>query len=249
MKSLVLLVLLVAVAAAGYTHSYLGHRGAYHSSPYVRTYASHHVPSYYGAHHGAYSHGLYRHRREAEAEPEAEAEAEPGTYVYNTLPYHTYNPHYAPYYTVNPAAVKVKSTATVPAATYHYAPYGPYGHHTYPYAFNPYHYPYVVKPVEETEAEEPTAATSDDAETVEVSRKRRDAEAEAEADPALKVVSHHVRPYPYHTPVTYTHHGVVPKVVKTYTAAHTYPAHTYSRYGYPGYTGYYGYPGYSGYVY
>merc|ERR1712055_847843 len=110
-----------------------------------------------------------------------------------------------------------------------YLPYaGAYGHHTYgfnPYTFNPYH-PYVLKPVEEKQADEPAAATSDEA--VEVSRKRREAEPEAEA--ATKLV--HVSPYSYISPVAYTH--VAPKVVKTYSA----PAYTYTRYPY--YSGLYG---------
>jgi len=246
MKSLVLLALLVAVASAAYTR--YGHRTYHGVSPYYSGYRYHGYPARY---YGPYSH-LYRHRREAEAEPqpEAEAEADPGSYVYNTVPYVT--PHHVPYYTVNPAAVKVKTAATVPVTyTYpQYLPYaGAYGHYGFnPYAINPYHYPYVVKPVE-NEADEPTAATSeDDSETVEVSRKRREAEAEAEAeaDPATKVVTHHVAPYPYSYLSPYTavvapkvlKTYVAPKVVKTYTAAaHTYPT-------YPYYSGYYGYPGY-----
>jgi len=230
MQSLVLLLLLVAVASAVYVrspYSYYGRHAVYSGlhRPYARTYS----------HHGVYRtspyayHGLYRGKREAEAEPEAEAEAEaeaePGTYVYNTSPY-VFNPHYAPYsyLPVKPTTVKVKST--IPA-TYHYAPtylpyaghYSPYGLN--PYTFSPYHHQYVVKPVESNEADEPAAATSDD-EAVEVSRKKREAEAEAEpeADPA-KVVTHHYSPYLH----------------KTYTTAHHVPAYTV-----PAYTTYSGLP-------
>jgi len=256
----------VAVAAAQYP-VYHGYRTplAYSTHLGYRTHPGYVRP--YGFPYSAYSH-VYRGKREAEAEPqpeaEADAEAEPGTvlYKYNTLPY-VYNPHYAPYYTVNPAAVKVKSDVKVPASTYplHYAPTylpyaGAYGHHTYgfnPYTFNPYH-PYVLKPVEEKEADEPTAATSEEDEAVEISRKRREAEpeaeAEAEADPATKVVTHHVRPYPYTHLSPYTYAHVAPKVVKTYTAAHTVPTKLVKTYsvptytGYPYYSGYYGHPGY-----
>jgi hypothetical protein len=258
MQGLVLLVLLVAAASAAYTR--YGHSTYHGVSPYLHSTRTYHgYPRYHG-YPSVYSHGLYRYRRDAEAEPEAapeaapeaEAEAEPGTALYyNTLPYNTVpyvTPHHVPYYTVNPAAVKVKTTAAVPTV-YNYNPYylpygGAYGHYN-PYSYNPYHPQYVLKPVEK-EADEPTAATSeDDSEVVEV-RKRREAEAEPEADPATKVVTHHVPAVPY----PYTHlspYHVVPKVatkvVKTYshypTTYTTYPYYNrYPAYGYPAYNGY-----------
>jgi len=215
-----LLVLLVAVAAAQYPGVYHGYRTPLAYRGHLG-YGTRYGYARYGYPYSAYSH-LYRGKRDAEAEPEAEAD--PGTYVYNTLPY-VYSPYVAP--------LTVKSAVKVPAA-YHYSPYYlPYaGAYAHPYGFNPYH-PYVLKPVEK-EADEPAAATSDEA--VEVSRKRREAEAEPEAEAATKLV--HVRPYPYThlSPVTYTH--VAPKVVKTYSA----PAYTYTRYPY--YSGLYGHPGY-----
>jgi len=224
--------LVAAVAETAVVHrSYHGLRGVHYTSPYHHTYTAglyrHHLPLSY--------HTYSRHRREAEAEPQPEAEA--GTYVYNTVPY-AYNTHYTPYLAVDPATIKVKSTA--PAPTFHYAPYySPYAHHTYnynPYPYSFYH-PYVVKPVEENEAVEQTAATSDEdeSETVEVSRKRREAEPEAEPEAATKVVTHHVTPLTYQVPYLY---GAPRKVVKTYS---TYPAYTY---GYPHYAPYsaqYGY--------
>jgi hypothetical protein len=237
MQSLVLLVLLVAVAAAQVYHGYPAYR---YASPYYKSHAYYRHGYPYAAHGYGY---VYRGKRDAEAEPqpEAEAEAEPGTTLYSGVPY----PYYAPYYHVAPKVVKVKSDVKVPAVpvTYTYPTYSPYylpyagayGHHAYPYAYHPY----VVKPVAE-EAEEPAAATSEEDEAVEVSRKRREAEpeAEAEADPATKVVAHHVAGYPYAYPLTYTH--VAPKVVKT-LKTYTVPASTYS---YPYYSGYYGHPGY-----
>jgi len=235
MKSLVLLVLLVAAASAQLYHGYR------YRTPLV--YKSHAYARYPYAY-GAYPYGrhvVYRGKRDAEAEPqpeaEAEAEAEPGTTLYSGLPY----PYYTPYYHVAPKIVKSAVKVPTVPLTYTYPTYSPYYHpyagaYGYPYAYHPY----VVKPVAE-EAEEAAAATSEEDEAVEVSRKRREAEpeAEAEADPALKVVSHHVAAYPYaHLPYTYTPY-VAPKVVKTLKTV--VPASTYS-YPYYGYG--YGHPGY-----
>merc|ERR1712066_117614 len=242
MKSLILLVLLVAAASAQY-YSRFYNRGLYNSY-YPRLAYRSGYPSY-----PSYSRSFYHrlHKRSAEAEPEAEpeaeaeAEADPGTtLVYNTNPYYT-----APY----PYIPAVKTVAAVkpyhhggPHLTYGYNGYNAYNGFYHPYAtypaYSPFYHPLVVKPVESNKAD--AAVTSDD-EGVEITRSKReaDAEPEAEADPATVVTYAHHRP-------TYYSHGVYPHVAaKTITYSHTpayTPAHTsYFNYArrYPAYT-YYG---------
>merc|ERR1712080_264140 len=236
MKSLILLVLLVAAASAQY-YSRFYNRGLYNSY-YPRLAYRSGYPAYHA--YPSYSRSFYHrlHKRSAEAEPEAEAEADPGTtLVYNTNPYYT-----APY----PYIPAVKTVAAV-KPYHHGGPHLTYGYNTYngfyhPYAtypaYSPFYHPLVVKPVESNKAE--AAVTSDD-EGVEITRSKReaDAEPEAEADPATVVT------YAHHRPTYYTH-GVYPHVAaKTITYSHTpvyTPAHTsYYNYArrYPAYT-YYG---------
>merc|ERR1711881_2284 len=116
---------------------------------------------------------------------------------------------------------------------YNHLPYT-YGYHgVYPYSYGYHGYPYVVtKPVE---AEEPA---------VEAERKKREAEADPEADPYYLTYGLH---HPYSYGLHYPYVKPVVKTVEVKTPAVTYAynhlPYTYGYHGvYPYSYGYHGYP-------
>jgi len=160
-------------------------------------------------------------RRKREADADADAEADPY--------YLTYGLHHPYYYTtplVKPVVKKVEVKA--PALTYTYPTTYGYPYHFGYHGLHPYSYwnPYVVTKPVEAEAE---------AEAVEAERKKRDAEADPEADPYYLT-------YGLHHPYVYTAPVVKPavKTVEAKAPALTYAYHHALPYTY-GYHGVYPY--------
>merc|ERR1712080_457434 len=198
MKSLILLVLLVAAASAQY-YSRFYNRGLYNSY-YPRLAYRSGYPAYRA--YPSYSRSFYHrlHKRSAEAE------ADPGTtLVYNTNPYYT-----APY----PYIPAVKTVAAV-KPYHHGGPHLTYGYNTYngfyhPYAtypaYSPFYHPLVVKP--EAEADPATVVTY--------------------AHHRPTYYTHGVYPHVAAKTITYSHTPVyTPAHTSYYNYARRYPAYTY----------------------